>query len=91
MFSHAHDAVFGDHLVLVTTARWRTHACCKITVSQPWRKYSCVAFFEAAGATFCDNATAWTALLIRNDYWIIYDEVVTFYFCNGNDYWFAFY
>ena len=63
MFSHAHDAVFGDHLVLVTTARWRTHACCKITVSQPWSKYSCVAFFEAAGAKFCDNATAWTALL----------------------------
>ena len=62
MFSHAHDAVFGDHLVLVTTARWRTHACCKITVSQPWRKYSFVAFFEAAGAKFCDNATAWTAL-----------------------------
>ena len=54
--------MFGDHLVLVTTARWRTHACCKITVSQPWRKYSCVAFFEAAGAKFCDNATAWTAL-----------------------------
>ena len=63
MFSHAHDALFGDHLVLVTTARWRTHACCKITVSQPWRKYSCVAFFEAAGAKFCDNATAWTALI----------------------------
>ena len=63
MFSHAHGAVFGDHLVLVTTARWRTHACCKITVSQPWRKYSCVAFFEAAGAKFCDNATAWTALI----------------------------
>ena len=56
---------FGDHLVLVTTARWRTHACCKITVSQPWRKYSCVAFFEAAGATFCDNATAWTALYLQ--------------------------
>ena len=64
MFSHAHEAVFGDHLVLVTTARWRTLACCKITVSQPWRKYSCVAFFEAAGARFCDNATAWTALLM---------------------------
>ena len=62
MFSHAHKAVFGNHLVLVTTARWRTHACCKITVSQPWRKYSCVAFCEAAGAKFCDNATAWTAL-----------------------------
>ena len=63
MFSHAHDAVFGDHLVLETTARWRTHACCKITVSQPWRKYSFVAFYEAAGAKFCDNATAWTALI----------------------------
>ena len=65
MFSHAHDTVFGDHLVLVTTARWRMHACCKITVSQPWRKYSCVVFFEAAGAEFCDNATAWTALQMR--------------------------
>ena len=62
MFSHAHNALFGDHLVLVTTARWRAHACCRITVSQPWRKYSCVTFFEAAGAKFCDNATAWTAL-----------------------------
>ena len=64
MFSHAHDAMFDDHLVLVTTARWRTHACCKITVSQPWRKYSSVALFEAAGAKFCDNATAWTALVV---------------------------
>ena len=52
MISHAHEAVFGDHLVVVTTARWRTHACCKITVSQPWHKYSCVAFLRLLAQNF---------------------------------------